>query len=68
MTTPACACAAPRRVFLAVHGVESDDAVGDVQFAEQLLRSRLLIGLCFDVDMREAQADGGADRQPDRRM
>src|ERR1700719_4927736 len=56
MMTRACACAAVSKVFLAVHGVERDDAVGDLQFAEQLLGGGDLIGLCLDVDMRQDQA------------
>lgn len=46
----------PRRFFLAVHGVERDDAVSDLQFAEQLLGCGDLIGLCLDVDMGQDQA------------
>ena len=46
----------PRRFFLAVHGVERDDAVGHLQFAEQLLGCGDLIGLCLDVDMGQDQA------------
>jgi len=39
-----------------VHGVERDDAVGDLQFAEQPLGRGDLVGLCLDVDMREDQS------------
>jgi hypothetical protein len=39
-----------------VHGVERDDAVAHLQFAEQLLGCGDLIGLCLDVDMRQDQA------------
>ena len=39
-----------------MHGVERDNAVGDLQFAEQLLGCGNLIGLCLDVDMRQDQA------------
>src|SRR6476620_1024952 len=56
MTTRACACAAASKVFLAVHGVERDDAVGKLQFAEQLLGCGDLICLRLDVDMRQDQA------------
>jgi hypothetical protein len=54
--TRACACAAASKVFLTVHGVERDDAVAHLQFAEQLLGCGDLIGLCLDVDMRQDQA------------
>jgi hypothetical protein len=45
-----------------VHGVERDDAVGDLQFAEQLLCGRDLVGLCLDVDMRQDQAGLDVER------
>ena len=43
-------------VFLAVHGVERDDAAGKLKFAEQLLRGGDLVGLLRDIDMRQDQA------------
>ena len=46
----------PRRFFLTVHGVEGDDAVGELEFAEQLLRGGDFVGLLFDIDMGEDQA------------
>ena len=45
-----------RWFFLAVHGVERDDAAGKLKFAEQLLRGGDLIGLLRDIDMRQDQA------------
>ena len=43
----------PRRFFLAVHGVERDDAVRDMEFAEQLLRGGDFVGLVRDIDVRQ---------------
>ena len=43
----------PRRFFLAVHGVEGDDAVRDMEFAEQLLRGGDFVGLVRDIDVRQ---------------
>ena len=43
-------------VFLAMHGVERDDAAGKLKLAEQLLRGGDLIGLLRDIDMRQDQA------------
>jgi len=46
----------PRRFFLTVHGVERDDAVCELEFAEQLLRGGDFVGLFFDIDMSQDQA------------
>ena len=46
----------PRRFFLTVHGVERDDAVSDLEFAEQLLCGGDFIGLFLDIDMSQDQA------------
>ena len=47
----ACAAVAASRVFLAVHGIERDDAVGELEFAEQPLRGWDFVRLLTDVDM-----------------
>jgi hypothetical protein len=39
-----------------VHGVERDDAVGDLEFAEQLLCGGDFVGLFLDIDMSQNQA------------
>ena len=46
----------PRRFFLAVHGIEGDDAVRDIEFAEQLLRGGDFVGLFLDIDVRQDEA------------
>ena len=38
---------------MAVHGVEGDDAVRDMEFAEQLLRGGDFVGLVRDIDVRQ---------------
>jgi hypothetical protein len=38
-----------------VHGIECDDAVRDVEFAEQLLRGWDFVGFIRDIDVREDQ-------------
>src|SRR6516165_371845 len=48
----ACACAAASKVFLAMHGIEGDDAMRDMKFAEQLLRGGDFVGLVRDIDVR----------------
>ena len=37
---------------MAVHGVEGDDAMRDMKFAEQLLRGGDFVGLVRDIDVR----------------
>jgi len=44
------------RSFLTVHGVERDDAVGNPEFAEQLLCGRDFVGLFLNIDMGQNQA------------
>ena len=39
-----------------MHGIEREDAVLDLQFAEQLLRGRDLVGLFFDINMGQNHA------------
>lgn len=38
-----------------MHGIERDDAVRDVEFAEQLLRGWDFVGFVRDIDVREDQ-------------
>ena len=46
-----------------MHGVDSDDAVGQPELADQAVDSRDLIGLVVDLDMAEwAYNDGQRDR------
>jgi hypothetical protein len=42
--------------------IEGDGAVGDLEFAEQLLRGGDLVGLLVDVDMRQDHAGFGVER------
>ena len=51
----------PRRFFLAVHGIERDDAVGELKFAEQLLGGGNFVGLVRDIDMGQDQAGFGVE-------
>ena len=44
------------RSSLTVHGVERDDAVGNPEFAEQLLCGRDFVGLFLNIDMGQNQA------------
>ena len=41
----------PRRFFLAMHGIEGDDVVRDMEFAEQLLRGGDFVGFFRDIDV-----------------
>ena len=41
----------PRRFFLAMHGIKGNDAVRDIEFAEQLLRGGDFVGLFLDIDV-----------------
>jgi hypothetical protein len=38
-----------------MHGIECDDAVRNIEFTEQLLRGRDLVGLFRDIDVRQDQ-------------
>src|SRR5271156_818081 len=42
--------------------IEGDGAVRDLEFAEQLLRGRDLVGLLVNIDMRQHQAGFGVER------
>ena len=44
-----------------MQGVKGDDAVGDVEFAEQPLRGGDLVGLFLDIDVRQDQAGFGIE-------
>ncbi len=37
--------------FLAMHGIKGNDAVRDIEFAEQLLRGGDFVGLFLDIDV-----------------
>ena len=41
--------------FLAVHGVERDDVASDIEFFQQFLHRRYLVGFFIDLDMRQHQ-------------
>src|SRR5208337_3749442 len=45
-----CAMAAAANVFLTVQSVKGDDAVGDVEFANQPLRGGDLVGLFLGIE------------------
>ena len=38
-----------------MHGIEGNDAVRDIEFAEQLLRGGDFVGLFLDIDVRQDQ-------------
>ena len=44
-------CGGLRRFFLAMHGIKGNDAVRDIEFAEQLLRGGDFVGLFLDIDV-----------------
>jgi hypothetical protein len=44
-----------------MHGIESDDAVGNLKFAEQLPCGGNVVGFVGDVDMDEDQAGCGVE-------
>ena len=41
--------------FLAMHGVERDDMARNIEFLQQFLHRRYLVGLFIDHDMRQHQ-------------
>jgi hypothetical protein len=49
-------------LFLAVHGIERDDAVREVEFTEQLLRGWDFVGFVRDIDVREDQVGDVAEQ------
>src|SRR5208337_3343946 len=56
-----CAMAAAANVFLTVQSVKGDDAVGDVEFANQPLRGGDLVGLFLDIDVGQDHARFGIE-------
>ena len=48
--------------FLAVHGIERHDVASDIEFFQQFLHRRYLIGLFIDLDMRQHQRGIGQKR------
>src|SRR5208283_5160094 len=51
----------PRMFFLAVQSVKGDDAVRDVEFANQPLRGGDLVGLFLDIDVGQDHARFGIE-------
>ena len=49
-------------LFLAVHGIERDDAVREVEFTEQLLGGWDFVGFVRDIDVREDQVGDVAEQ------